>query len=143
MFKPLLFGLTVAVLTAGLTGCQTGPDLIKGPKTAARDPVPAAAYPNITFQGDLDQRLVLLGEPIVVASTPTTPMRVSLRLRNASDDPVWVQYRFRFLGENREPLDVDMPWQNQSIASTLAADFGARSMQVRAVDWELQVRPQQ
>lgn len=134
--------LPIVLMTAlALVGCKSS-DHIKGPKTAARDPVPLAAYPNITFQGDLDQRLVLLGEPIVVEGSMAGPMRVAVRLRNATDNTVWVQYRFRFYGPGRDPVDVDMPWRSQSIQPTLAADFGANSLQAGATEWELEVRPQ-
>jgi len=140
--RKLIARFCVAALALAAVACQSSPDNIHGPRTAANDPVPESAYPQITFQGDLDLRLVLLGEPIVTPATPRKPMSVRLRLRNATDDRVWVQYRFRFYGPDREPLDVRMPWQSQEIPPTLAADFGTNAMQVRAVDWELEVRPQ-
>ncbi len=137
----LLPRLLVALPLLLLPACQQPPDYIQGPKTAANDPVPVAAYPNITFQGDLDQRLVLLGQPLVTPATPTTPMRVVVRLRNATPDPVFVKYRFRFYGPNREPYDTDMPWKMTSLPSTLATDFTTNAMQVRATHWELEVAP--
>lgn len=131
----------LAALLLTLPACEQPPDYVQGPKTAANDPVPVVAYPNILFQGDLDQRLVRLGEPIVTPATPTRPMRVNVRLRNATPDTVFVKYRFRFYGPNREPYDVDMPWKTLNVPSTLAADFHENATQVRATDWELEVAP--
>ncbi len=142
-FAQLVRWFAPAVLVAcllTLPGCA-GDDNVVGPKNPARDPVPSIAYPKITLQGELDYQLVLLGEPVVVGATPTQPMSVRLRLRNATEDDLYVAYRYRFFGPSREPVDVDMPWRPLKLPATLAKDFEGDAMQVRAVDWELEVRP--
>lgn len=132
--------LSVGVSLVLLAGCK-GPDRVMAPKTSAPDPVPASLYPNITFRGDLDRRLVLNGDPYITPRTNITPMRVTVRLRNITSGNMGVSYRFKWFGPGREPFDVDGPWRYAEIPSTLEYVFSGNPVRIATENWELEVRP--
>ena len=138
----------IYILAAGITlaGCaddqkkDQGPPPIPGPRTAYADPVSLAGYPRILLRDGLDQSLMLLGEPVVLAASPTIPMEVRVRLRNTLEVDQTVQYRYRFYGRYREPLSEDAAWQTLELGATHDRTFAANSVSLEAVDWELEVR---
>ena len=131
--------LTVSLtLVIALAGCK-GPDTVKAPGTPRPDPLAGAQPKQVALSG-LDQVLVA-GEPVVEPSTEQKPMRVNVPVRSVSDDRLAVQYRFIFQDEKGRPLDTNPSWKFRMLEPRLSTSFEGQSLQRRAADWRLVIRP--
>ncbi|MEX0886357.1 MAG: DUF1425 domain-containing protein [Phycisphaeraceae bacterium] len=125
----------VVVLAAG-AGCR---DTTQAPPTMRQDPL-GGNYPRHVAIAGLDHALVV-EEPIVDASTATRPMSVTVPVRSVVDEPLSLQYRFRFLDERGRDLH-DSGWRLERLEPRLQANLEANARQTAAADWRLEIRPE-
>ena len=130
--------LTTPLLLIALASCSP-PDK-RGPYPAGADPVLNANYPRVVVQEGLGPYIVA-GEPIV-ERTQLGSMRVAVPVRAATQrENLNVQYRFDFLGQDGIPLQPQQSWRFIQLPSKSQRVLEATSLDDRAADWRLEIRP--
>lgn len=118
-------------------GCQ---DNVRAPAAVRSDPL-AGGYPQKVALNDLDHGIVA-EEPIVDASTPDRPMRVTVPVRSVVEHPLNVQYRFTFLDDRGRPIRGETGgWRYVNIAPRVQVAVEASALDTNAADWRLELRP--
>ncbi|MEM1444455.1 MAG: DUF1425 domain-containing protein [Planctomycetota bacterium] len=110
------------------------------PNTAAPDPLPASAYPQIVLHGGLEQEIVK-ERPVVTAAQPTVPMSVRVPLRSVIDGHRVLQYRFVFFDASGGIVSDNPVYRTVSFPPRTRRFIEAQAISLEAVDWELEVRP--
>ena len=130
--------LALVLSAALLAGCK-GPDLVMAPNTAAQDPLPAGAYPQIVLHDELQLALVK-ERPDIRPATDTMPMKVRVPLRSVVDRTTNVQYRFVFYNAAGDQVNRNPTWRSLSFPPRTRRFVEANSIALDAVEWELEVR---
>ncbi len=118
------------------------PDAVMAPGTPARDPLPGSVYPNIILHNDLEQVLVLNEDPILTPVTETTTLGVRVPIRSVTEDTLFLKYRFRFYGPQREQTSRNPVWRSITIAPRTREIISANAIVMEAVGWELEIKRQ-
>jgi len=128
--------LVVSVVVAG---CK-GPDNVKAPGTAADDPLPAGAYPEIVLLGDLPTVLVKQNVEFIRDPGGRLPPVARATLRSVADKTIIIQYRFLFFGPNGEQLTRNPVWRERAIQARTRVTLEANAINLDATRFEMEVR---
>ncbi len=117
-----------------LTGCDT----VKAPASSRPDPLPAAAYPQIVIDKELEG-LIVNGVPkidrarimSVVVPIRATTERADLR----------VQYRFQFFNRDGVPIGETPDWRYTVLPSRNQVFLPGNAIDAGAEDWRMEIRP--
>jgi len=126
-------------LALSVAGCK-GPDNIKAPGTAADDPLPAGAYPQIVLLGDLPQVLVKQNVEFIRDPGSRLPPIARATLRSVADKTTIVQYRFLFFGPDGESLTRNPVWRERAIQARTRVILEANAINLDATRFEMEVR---
>jgi uncharacterized protein YcfL len=130
--------VSAVVAVAALAGCA-GPDLVKAPNTAARDPLPIEAYPEIVLLDGLERALVK-ERPIVTPSAINSPLRIRVPIRSVVDQNITIQYRTMFYGADREELSRDPAWKQRVVQARTQIFIDEMALTERAQSWRMEIR---
>lgn len=123
---------------ATIAGCQADPQ--KPPQAVRPDPLPAAAIPQQIVIEGLGQAIVS-GDPIVSPPVNGSTLYVTVPVRNITDQPLNVDYRFEFFDADGRALRSNGGWSFKHFAPTLSAQVDGVALETSAVDWRLTLRP--
>jgi len=132
--RVLAAALVVACPVLMLSGCDT----VKAPASSRPDPLPAAAYPQIAIDKELEG-LIVNGVPkidrarimSVVVPIRATTERADLR----------VQYKFQFFDRNGVPIGDEPDWRYRALPSRTQVFLEGNATDAGAEDWRLEIRP--
>lgn len=129
-----------ALLVVGVSIAACSPPDRRGPDPAGGDPLLRANYPNVVVMEQLAPYIVV-SEP-VVERTEVGSLRVSVPVRAATRvENLNTQYRFDFLDEQGRPIRPEQSWRFIQLPSRTQRFLEATSLDDRAVDWRLEIRP--
>ena len=137
MTARILLVLTAALPALALSGCDT----TKAPASSRPDPLPAAAYPQIVIDRELEG-LIVNGVPKIDRARI---MSVVVPIRATTDRAdLRVQYRFIFLDKNGVPIGSDQngpDWRYTQLPSRSQVFLSGNAIDAGAEDWRMEVRP--
>jgi hypothetical protein len=130
----------VLLAASSLTACNQAPRYRPPPGSVA-EPMPQEHYPNINVHEPLTP-WIMVSDPIIVRDEAGT-LRVDVPIRTITryNEDMNVQYRFEFLDELGRLLEPQPAWQYIRLEPTLQAFVSANSMDSRAADWRLEIKP--
>lgn len=109
------------------------------PNTAAPDPLPAGAYPQVVLHDGLEQSLVK-EQPQVRRATDSVPMKVKVPLRSVIDSGTTVEYRFVFRDAMGDDTTTNPIRRTLTFPPRTRRFVEATAISLKAVQWELEVR---
>jgi hypothetical protein len=125
--------------STGLLGCGPGPDNVMAPNTAAPDPLPEGAYPEIVLLNGLEH-VVVKEKPTVTGPTSEGPLNVRVPIRSVTDEWLRIEYRFMYSTADGEQLTTDPIWHQQQIAPRTRVFLQSNALSQRATKWQLEIR---
>ncbi len=134
MISRLLVALAAAIPALILSGCDT----TKAPASSRPDPLPAAAYPQIVIDRELEG-LIVNGVPKV---DHARIMAVTVPIRAVTERAdLRAQYRFIFLDRNGVPIGESPDWRWTQLPSRSQVFLSGNATDAGAEDWRLEIRP--
>lgn len=109
------------------------------PNTAAPDPLPAGAYPQIVLLDGLEQSLVK-EQPQVRFATDRVPMKAKVPLRSVVDHGTTIEYRFIFRDVNEDDTTTNPIRRTMTFPPRTRRFVEATAISLKAVSWELEIR---
>jgi hypothetical protein len=139
--------LRAAAIVAAVTlaGCQ-GKDLVKAPDGGAKDPLPAAAYPEIVFVNDVGTRIVRGLPPFKggtsYASEPTfeEPMKVRVPVRSVVDRDTRIEFRVLYFAPDGEQLNTAPVWRERAVQPRVEVVLEDGSVTNKASKFRMEIR---
>ena len=126
--------IPLSLAFSSLPACDT----VRAPGSSTADRLPAAAYPQIVVQRDIEQYIVN-GTPKVERANI---MRVTVPIRLITDhDDMNVQYRFLFLNKDNVPIGEEPGWRWMALSSRNQVFLQGNATDAGAQDWRLEIRP--
>ena len=135
MNRRTLVTVSAALIPAFMfAGCDT----VKAPASSHPDQLPAAAYPQIVVDRELDG-LIVNGVPKVDRSRILSVV-VPIRAITERAD-LRVQHRFIFLDKNGAPMGEEADWRYTQLISRSQVFLSGNAIDAGAEDWRLEIRP--
>jgi uncharacterized protein YcfL len=125
-------------MTVLFAACQADP--YKSPQGVRPDPLSTSAIPQQIVIEGLGQAIVS-SKPMVNPAADGRTLHVTVPVRNITDQPLNVQYRFEFFDQQGKALRSNGGWVFQHIEPTLTAQLDGVALETKAVDWSVVIRP--
>ncbi len=126
----------VAGALAGTTlpGCGTAPPAVNN------DRVSADAYPKVQATGGLN-RFMKINNATETRENDILYSNVDIRWTGKK--PVFYQYRFIFFDARGRPINPDSAWRRGESAPGTVDYLSSNATTPNAIDWRLEIRPNQ
>ncbi len=132
----LLPALASSLLVGTLTGCDT----VRPPSSAKIDQLLPEQYPKLVIEDPgLAKLLAVTPGKVVVDRTPDRPISVSVPIRSLADNTMRVQYRYLWLDEKGREIRRG-EWIRDSFAPRIERQLQGSAVDMKSVDWRLEVR---
>ncbi len=108
------------------------------PPAARGDVLTRDQYPNIVATGGLSNYLLIND---VSEIDRNGLLDLSVDMRWAGREPVYVEYRFFFLDRSGRPEYNEPAWRRAEAGPGLATNLRANATRPTSTDWRLEIRP--
>ena len=115
--------ISTLIVVMLFAGCAADPN--RPPQSVRPDPLPQAAYPQQVVIEGLGKAIVS-GAPIVTPPADGGTLYVTVPVRNITDQPLNVQYRFEFFDADGRTLRSNPGWLFQHFPPTLEQQLAWR-----------------
>ncbi len=119
-------------------GCKSS-DPLMAPNTAATDPLPANAYPQLVLLDGLEQVLVK-ERPTIKPPEGDDTLLVRIPMRSVTDQTLHIQWQIVFSTDDGEQLTDNPVWQQEAILPRTRKVLEARALTRRATKWNVTIR---
>lgn len=129
--KQIMTAIVMVLGLIGLRGCSTAPIGAK--------PDVVNEYPKIAFNTESLAKAVKMNPP-VVGKSDTGMLMVTQPIRNASDEVLYIEYRFIWKDVTGRPVGPDMSWRYMRLEPRLNDVFSANASSDAVTDYQIQMR---
>ena len=121
--------LVIGVITLG--GCSTAP--------IGSQPDVVNEYPKVVLNTESLAKAIKLN-PAMVRKTDTGMLKVTQPIRAATDDVLYIEYRFIWKDATGQPVGPEMSWRYKRLEPRLNDYISANATSDQVTDYQVQLR---